>query len=173
MNYVQVKGESSLNLTERILMSAELVFASSPFRWRSSLLYLGRFMSAGTLSSSMCCCSDRPCVRHHRYLTHEQHRQPISGLPASASMPSRASWAIVPMLGACAWATFTYKRGQPAGTSPLPHLQHRGMAGVARALYHWHARGHPRHPPAGRVRHRHQRHRGDLGCHFVRKRTQE
>ena len=28
MNDVQVKGESSLNLTERILMSAELVFAS-------------------------------------------------------------------------------------------------------------------------------------------------
>ena len=72
--------------------------------------------------------------------------------------------AIVLMLVHALWATFTYKRGSQQ----------------ARRRFHtfstvvWLARGHPRHPPAGRVRHRHQRHhRGDLGCHFVRKRTQE
>ena len=81
--------------------------------------------------------------------------------------------AIVLMLVHALWATFTYKRGSQQARRRF-HTFSTVVAGVARALYHWHARGHPRHPPAGRVRHRHQRHhRGDLGCHFVRKRTQE
>lgn len=81
--------------------------------------------------------------------------------------------AIVLMLVHALWATFTYKRGSQQARRRF-HTFSTVVCWRGSCLYHWHARGHPRHPPAGRVRHRHQRHhRGDLGCHFVRKRTQE
>ena len=61
-------------------MSAELVFASVAISLALFFYTWGVFgeRRGGTLSLKYVL--DRPCVRHHRYPHHEQHRQPISGL---------------------------------------------------------------------------------------------